>query len=573
MRLRALLPIVALTIAAGLVMQPVGCNQTAHYALVKSLAERSATIDRYRFQSCDTAYVDGHTYAAKAPGLALFTEPFYWVLRKVGAADDFKTVVDRWPDGMLAVPRAAIWRVGLFGVLLPFLGLLLLIRWTVERLVPGRGTITAVAVGAGTILLPFSTLYFSHMLSATLAFASFAVALAERSRTRGSPALLAAVGLLAGLAITAEFPLAVSVALVLLYAVLRRPLERAAIAARAGLVAVGAAVGLAPLLAFNTWAFGSPFHISYANAVIDPGTSGHDVLGANATGFFGLTRPRLHDAIELLASGRGLLTLAPLLAVSVPGLVLLARRGRRAEAALIAAIGIVLLVYVSAYYVPFGGWVPGPRFLIPLLPFLALPVAAALDVAPLAVAALAIVSALTMILATMAEPLLPTDHTTLWLHRLVRGDFTHTVVTALGGGHGWGAILPVLALVLAAIVGAIRLIGPLTVRRIDIERATAAILAWLVVLGSTPELLRADRAYGGSMGVVAAIAVLLALAAATALVWRLGAKAIASALPLAGFAWPNLASHRLVSLAVALGALGLTAALASTQARARASLT
>ena len=50
--------------------------------------------------------------------------------------------------------------------MLPFLVLLLLVRSVVERFAPGFGTATAAIAGLGTLLLPFATLFFSHILSA-----------------------------------------------------------------------------------------------------------------------------------------------------------------------------------------------------------------------------------------------------------------------------------------------------------------------------------------------------------------------------------------------------------------------
>ena len=42
----------------------------------------------------------------------------------------------------------------------------------------------------------------------------------------------------------------------------------------------------------------------------------------------------------------------------------------KAEALTITAIALAFFVYDSGYWLPFGGGTPGPRFLIPLLPFL-----------------------------------------------------------------------------------------------------------------------------------------------------------------------------------------------------------
>src|SRR5213078_477139 len=104
-------------------------------------------------------------------------------------------------------------------------------------------------------------LFFAHLLSALLGFAAFAVLWRERD---GPPrlALVAAAGLLAGLAVTTEYPLALAGVVLGLYAVARsRPVRRGL--AYAG----GVAVGVAPLLAYDWWAFGSPTHVSYGDAV------------------------------------------------------------------------------------------------------------------------------------------------------------------------------------------------------------------------------------------------------------------------------------------------------------------
>ena len=60
-----------------------------------------------------------------------------------------------------------------------------------------------------------------------------------------------------------------------------------------------------PALAFNVWALGSPFEFAYGAAVDSPGFSGHDTLGLNDDGFFGITAPRLDAAVDLLVANRG----------------------------------------------------------------------------------------------------------------------------------------------------------------------------------------------------------------------------------------------------------------------------
>jgi hypothetical protein len=524
------LALLALTVAYGVLLQPPGCNQTAHYALVQSLADGSPRIDRFDAETCDTAYVDGHWYAAKSPGLALFTLPWFLALKGLGLVPRNDALPRGYPAAMVELPRRALWQVGLWGAVLPALVLVLLVALVSERLEPGLGLPAGVAFGLGTMVLPFATVLFAHGLAATLGFAAFAVLFFRRSPV--------AAGVLAGLAVAVDYPLAVLAVALALYA-WRHVLP----------YALGAAVGLAPALAFSWWAFGTPFHPSYANAVLVPGESGHDVLGANAKGFFGIGTPSLRVALELLFSARGLLVLTPVVAICAAGLVLLWRRELRAEAALAGGVSAAYLVWNSGYYVPFGGFVPGPRFLIPALPLLALGLAPALRRWPLPTALLVLVSAGAMVVATAAEPLLGSDDTASWLRRWRHGDFAHSVVTLSTGDHGWLELAPFLA---AAVLAAAIAATALPRLRVDLL-AIAVVGAWLVVLTAAPDLLRTDRNVHQSWGLLALLVVVAALAVA---LLRPTVPHGAAAAVLLLLALPGFAAHTKQSLLVAAVALG-----------------
>ncbi len=149
---------------------------------------------------------------------------------------------------------------------------------------------------------------------------------------------IALAGGLAGLAVTTEYPLLIAAAIVGLYVLARSGATLRDPARRAVAYAAGALAGVAPLLLYNAWAFSNPLHMSYADAVSQPGLTGHDTLGLNSGGVFGITAPRLHDGLSLLVGGRGLLTLTPVLVVAIAGVVADApraatrpRRGRSAR--------------------------------------------------------------------------------------------------------------------------------------------------------------------------------------------------------------------------------------------------
>jgi hypothetical protein len=475
-RRRGLLAIVMLAIGYALVMQALGWAQTSYYALVRSLSSGTAQIDRFHWETRDESYDRGHYYSVKAPGLPFVTLPLYkalhaadaerasrWAARNAHRHGSFRWYRAGVPSGLYGndLDRARriraeiedetpmVWLLGLLGVVVPAALLLLLVRAVGERVEPGFGTVAAVTLGLGTLIMPFATLFFSHVLSAMLAFAAFALLWRERD---GPPrlALVAGAGLLAGLAVTVEYPLAIAGAIVGLYAIARGSIVRRGLA-----YAGGVAAGVAPLLGYNLWAFGSVTHFSYANAIKQQGYTGHDAIGLNDGGFFGIGLPSPRIAGELLFSSKGLFTLSPVLAMALAGLVVLYRRGRRAESLVIGGVALAFLLYNSGYYLPFGGGSPGPRFLIPILPFLAVPLAIAYRRWPALTIALAIPSALMMVAATVTLPMIGNGDTGYWAHVISIGRFEHTVLSVLGAGNGWRALAPFLAALIVAAVLAV----------------------------------------------------------------------------------------------------------------------
>src|SRR5215208_4380651 len=77
--------IACLGIAWGLVMHTMGWAQLAHFAQVRAFDDGRASIDPWQWQTKDKAWVDGHFYSVKAPGLPLLTLPAYMALDAAGA--------------------------------------------------------------------------------------------------------------------------------------------------------------------------------------------------------------------------------------------------------------------------------------------------------------------------------------------------------------------------------------------------------------------------------------------------------------------------------------------------------
>ena len=512
--------IVVLGIAWGMLMHQMGWAQLAHFDQVQGLSEGQAEIDQWHWNTNDKAWVDGHFYSVKSPGTAALATPFYLAIKELGGDKLARAAVDnvertahpKWnPDGVIPlenygynVDRGArvqaitahdtpiVWALTLIAAVIPAVLLLLCVRWAADRLVPGYGTAAAVTLGLATVVMTFAAEFFSHVIAAGLAFAAFCVLMKERD---GPPRwkLVAVAGLLAGLAVSFEFQTGLAGVILFAYALSRktgRPHEtgrawRRALALRPRITdwrrrasgfAAGAVAGALPMLAFNTWAFGGPLELAYSHAVAFPGITGHDELGLNSHGFFGITAPRFDSVLDLLLAGRGLLVLTPIVVMSVVGIVLMRRAGHRAEANTILAVAFAYFIYNSGYWLPFGGGTPGPRFLIPALPFLAIGLAFAYRRLPALTLGLAIPSALLMVIGSITYPLIGKQGIGTWADWLVEGKLEHTVLTAFGVTNAWLAIAPFAAAVVTVVVLAVR--ATPSVSFADFRLAVPVVLAW-----------------------------------------------------------------------------------------------
>ena len=121
--------------------------------------------------------------------------------------------------------------------MLPAAVMLLLAYWLVQRRDPGQGAAVAMMLGFATLVLPFATLFFSHVLSACLGFAAYCLLWREREREAGRGprlGLIAGAGALAGYGVSTEYPLALLAVLLGVYAVWRRDPVKPGLAYAAG---------------------------------------------------------------------------------------------------------------------------------------------------------------------------------------------------------------------------------------------------------------------------------------------------------------------------------------------------
>jgi hypothetical protein len=327
--------LVLVALAMLTIMRPPGAQDTSRMCLTRALVNGHLSADTCLDPNGDRAAYGGHLYSDKAPGISVLAVPAAEAVRLSG------------PSGWSRNGDLRLWAVRLSTGGVALLACALLVGRVAEGLAPGWGGAVLVTFAAGTLAGSLAVDNFEEVPAAALAFTSFLLAWRRR------PGL---AGLVAGATLLVQYQSILIAAIVGLYVALGgvRALGR---------YALGAVPGVALLGLYNRLAFGSPLHLSYR--YVSP-----YYKARQSAGFFGIHAPPLHHLGLVLAGSRGLIVDAPVLVAAAFGLVLLWRRGYRAETCLCTAVFVIFVLLDAGYFEIYGGDSPGPRYVIPALPFL-----------------------------------------------------------------------------------------------------------------------------------------------------------------------------------------------------------
>jgi len=330
--------------------------------------------------SGDIGYVPwtGQFHPNKPPGTTFLAVPAYWLIyhfekwRGLNPDDWWTLTVNSWLTSVFSVGL-----VSAFGCVVFF---------RLAREMAGGKSLPALlatlAFAFGTTFFPFGTLLFDHNLTAIFLLMAFSCLWRVRGMERPSPGRVFLAGTCAGIAAITNYIAAGAGVMLALYAVLATlPTDgKLRWNWRAFL---WFSLGVLPLfivICAYAWVnFGSPFKLS--NDFQNP-------LFADTTAFLGMFAVPQHSAdfqrlgyiasLLTISPYRGLFFLAPVLLMGVYGLIVwMHEKTYLAEARLCLGIfGFFFLVNVTfnGYH---GGFSAGPRYLVPGLAFLSLPLVVA----------------------------------------------------------------------------------------------------------------------------------------------------------------------------------------------------
>jgi hypothetical protein len=460
----ALLVFVLLAFMYGYFYQNAQANGNSRFGLIFAIIrERRLTIDSFYtvegLRTIDMAFYNHHYYSDKAIGTsvigAILYAPMYLGIKLTGIQPDLQDIKYLLTFLVIGLPSA-------------FAGSLLFVfceTITGSRL---RSYLTTLAIMLGTMILPFSAVFFGHVLAGALLFISFFLIfqLKLKPNLSNQPVYLFLIGFLLGFAFLTEYPVAIIIFPLVLYflniihvkwsfrwliATILPPL-------------IGGLIPITLMLVYNKLCFGNPLSIGYQ--YID-----NMYQSQMAQGFMGIGIPQFKVIFYLtFHPAMGLFCQSPVLLMPLIGFFYILRdKTYRIEGIISLFAFISMLLVNSGYFLWWGGGSFAPRHLIPMLMFLGIPLAMLPKRWIPLVIILGVISFGQMLIPLANNVIVPDGYfmqggyikvfgySTIYsylLPRLINGEFNYNLGEILFGLKSWMTMLPMFLVIIvtAAII-------------------------------------------------------------------------------------------------------------------------
>lgn len=366
-----------------------GSNANRYFDLLHSAVDdRTIYIDAYRENTLiDITYRDGHYYSAGLPGPSLLSVPAYLAFKviyifipttTISSLSSLQSFQQGLKEGFYAKDNlqffiSTLWVPPFSLSLLSALAAVLFFHFLLDLAVPrGYALVSTTLYSLGTLVFFYSTTLYSHAFDASIAVISLYLLF------HFGPALTAkkllVVGLVAGFAGLMEYQGFIVIGCIGLYILVRFGFKSAAA------FGMGVLFPLVILLAYNSIAFGGPFHVP--QEFLDSPNKERFFTG----GFLGLALPTPDRILGLLIMpDRGIFIYCPILLLTLVGWYVSLRRKQSPVygLSLVSMLAFVLILLFNASLGDWrGGASYGPRYLTAALPFMAIGLAFALPIVP-----------------------------------------------------------------------------------------------------------------------------------------------------------------------------------------------
>jgi hypothetical protein len=449
---RALLVFFLLAFMYGYYYQDPEANGNSRIGLIFAIVQEGRlTIDSYYdnegTRTIDVAIFDGHYYSDKAIGTsllgALVYAPMYWLMKLSGYSLSLLHIKYLLTFLVVGLPSA-------------FAGSLVYVLCETISESRTRAYLATLAITLGTMCLPFSAIFFGHQLAAALLFCSFFLIfkLKYKPELHQKRGYLFLIGFLLGLAFLTEYTTFMIILPLYFYYlyILREKWSFRWIQSTIIPPILGGSISLAILMIYNTLCFRNPFLIGYENLA-------NQYQAVMSQGFLGISWPRISILFYLtFHPAQGLFWQSPVLLMSLVGFYFLWRARRyRIEWAVVMIAFFSYLLINSGYFLWWGGASFGPRHLIPMLLFLAIPLIMVPKRFDLLVIILCVISIGQMLIPLAGKMLVPDTYfienahlnffgySTIYsfsLQQLLKGYFAYNLGTKFFGLRNWMILLP-----------------------------------------------------------------------------------------------------------------------------------
>jgi hypothetical protein len=359
-------------------------SQNTRLDLTMAIVDKGTlSIDEYYSNTGDYAYFNGRYYADKAPGPSLLGVPIYFVVRPIIQSPVATQIINRlttsaaFQDTLRAGGTGLLFDKVYFLLVLfivtfitntlpTILLALLLYRYLFHIGVPIQWSVAVTLIyGLATSAFPYAGGFYSHQLCAMLLFGAFYIGFClQRGILQDKvPFWLLVAGFMLGYAVISEYPTSLIAGGVFVYILLfilknlRKP-------AWITFFILGGFVPGLILMAYNLAIFHTPLPVGYEYSVLY--TEQHSV------GLISLTYPH-PDALWGITFGsfRGIFYVSPITLLALVGTFFgWKQKNFRAEWMVSTWTVVSFFLFNASSVMWQGGFAVGPRYLVPMIPFL-----------------------------------------------------------------------------------------------------------------------------------------------------------------------------------------------------------